>query len=141
MGVVKTKMDQVFFNIPNSWFTYRLSSKFYLVDIFQIPNKIKQNPKFHPTNPLSHPISSSPTKIKHFSHFQTKKSNFHFAKNSPTISKSSLFISTFTDNDFRPKITQNILSLHSPLQGYLKTTHNHPYKTENNIVITRKIYY
>lgn len=38
----------------------------------QNPNKIKQNPKFHPSNHLSYPISSKSTKIKHFSHFNPK---------------------------------------------------------------------
>ena len=71
--------------------------------IYQKPNKIKQNPKFHPSNPLSHPISSKPTKIKHFAHFPTQKSNSHLAKNLPTIPKSSLFISTFIDNNFSSK--------------------------------------
>lgn len=75
-------------------FTLSISSK---------PNKIKQNSIFIQINTLSYPISSKPTKIKYFSHFQTQKSNFHLTKIPPTISKSSLFISTFTDNDFYRK--------------------------------------
>ena len=103
IGVVKTKTGYMFFNKSYSWFIHRLSSKFYLVDIFKIPNKIKQNPNFPIPNPLSYHISSKPTKIKHLNHFTTKKSNFHLAKNLPTNLKSSLFIGTFTDNDFHSK--------------------------------------
>lgn len=54
----------------------------------QNPNKIKQNPKFHPSNHLSYPISSNPTKIKHFSHFNPQKLNSYLTKNPSTIQKS-----------------------------------------------------
>ena len=85
------------------------------------PNKIKQNPKFHLPNPISYPISLNPTKIKHFTHFTTQKLNSHLIKNPLTISKTSLFISTFTDNTFY----QNLI--YSPLHiGVLKNyTQNH----------------
>ena len=75
----------------------------FTLPISKIPNKIKQNPKSPPSNPLSYPISLKPTKIKHFPSFTTQKSNPHPTKNLPTIPKSSLFISTFTDNDFSRK--------------------------------------
>ena len=84
----------------------------------QNPTKIKQNPNFSIPNHLSYPISSNPTKIKHFSHFATQKSNSHLTKNSPIISKLSLFISTFTDNDFSSKIPNHIPNI----GGYHKTT-------------------
>ena len=109
---------------PYSWFIHRLSSKFYLVDIFKNPTKIKQIPKFPISNHLSYPISSKPTKIKHFSHFTTQKSNPHPTKNLPTIPKSSLFVGTFTDNVFSPQNRPQIISHHIPLhRGYHKTTH------------------
>lgn len=112
---------------PYSWFIYRPSSKFYLVDIFKNPTKIKQNSIFIQINMLSYPISLKPTKIKHFSHFTTQKSNSHLTKNSTTIPKSSLFISTFTDNDFspknHPKHTIAPSSSHVQHRGYHKTIH------------------
>ena len=83
------------------------------------PSKIKQNSIFIQINMLSYSISSKPTKIKHFSHFTTQKSNFHLTKNSPIISKLSLFISTFTDNDFPRK---NSKSYNPNIGGYHKTT-------------------
>ena len=88
----------------------------------QIPNKIKQNPKSPPPNHLSYPISSNPTKIKHFPSFITQKSNPHPTKNLPTIPKSSLFIGTFTDNVFSPQNRPNHLSPHPLHRGYSKTT-------------------
>ena len=84
----------------------------------KIPHKIKQNPKSSSSNHLSYPISLKPTKIKHLSHFQTKKSNFHLSKNLHTNLKSSLFIGTFTDNHFQSKIPI-VSTQHS---GYHKTT-------------------
>ena len=119
MGVAKTKKTTWKCSKAYSWFIHRLSSKFYLVDIFKIPNKIKQNPKSSSSNPLSYPISLKPTKIKYFSHFQTQKSNSHFIKNPSTIPKSSLFIGTFTDNDFPRK---NSKSYNPNIGGYHKTT-------------------
>ena len=103
MVVAKTKKITRKCSRAYSWFIHRPSSKFYLVDILKIPNKIKQNPKSSSSNHLSYPISLKPTKIKNFSHFQTQKSNFHLAKNPSTIPKTSLFISTFHDNDFPSK--------------------------------------
>ena len=118
-GVAKTNCMDWKCSRAYSWFIHRLSSKFYLVDIFKIPNKIKQNPNFTISNHLSYPISLKPTKIKYFSHFQTQKSNFHLTKNSLIISKLSLFISTFTDNDFSSK---NSKSYNTNIMGYHKTT-------------------
>lgn len=69
---------------------------------------------------LSYPISSNPTKIKHFPSFTTQKSNPHFIKNSSTIPKSSLFIGTFADNDFSPQNRPNHLSPHSLHRGTQK---------------------
>ena len=63
MGMAKTKNTHWKRFKTNSWFIHRLSSKFYLVDILQNPNKIKQNPNFLIPNPLSYPISSNTTKI------------------------------------------------------------------------------
>ena len=119
-GVAKTNCMDWKCSRAYSWFIHRLSSKFYFVDIFKIPNKIKQNPKSSSSNHLSYPISLNHTKIKHFSHFITQKSNFHLTKNLPTISKSSLFIGTFTDNDFSSK---NSKSYNPNIWGYHKTTH------------------
>ncbi len=103
MGVAKTKKIVVFYQIIHSRFIHTPTQKFNPFLILKISNKIKQTPKSAPSNPLSYSISSKPTKIKHFTHFTTKKSNHHPAKNSPTNPKSSLFISTFTDNDFSSK--------------------------------------
>ena len=83
------------------------------------PTKSSKIQNFPIQNPLSYPISSNPTKIKHFSHFTTQKSNFHLTKNSLIISKLSLFISTFTDNDFSSK---NSKSYNQNIGGYHKTT-------------------
>ena len=73
---------------------------------------------------LSYPISSNPTKIKHFPSFTTQKSNFHLTKNLPTIPKSSLFVDTFTDNVFSPQNRPKSSLNTSPYTGgYHKTTH------------------
>ena len=76
-------------------FTLSTSSKF--------STKSSKIQKSSSSNHLSYHISLKPTKIKHFIHFTTKKSNSHFTKNSSIISKLSLFISTFTDNHFPSK--------------------------------------
>ena len=93
-----------------------------LSPIFKNPNKIKQNPKSSSSNHLSYPISSKHTKIKHFSHFTTQKSNHHLTKNPSTNLKLSLFIGTFTDNDFSSKNSKSynpnigtIIKLHAKL--------------------------
>ena len=118
---------------PYSWFIHRLSSKFYLVDILKIPQKSSKIPNFPIPNHLSYPISSNPTKIKHFSHFTTQKSNSHFNKKSSTIPKSSLFISTFTDKDFSSKNSK----LYNPnIGGYHKTT----YKTTKTVIAQSYFY-
>lgn len=101
--VAKTGIDMLHFLNCYSWLFYILTLKIYLFLIVRNPNKIKQKSKSHLSNPLSYPISSKPTKIKHFSHFTTQKSNSHLSKNPLTISKSSLFISTFTDKHFPVK--------------------------------------
>ena len=114
-GVTKTNTTSWKCSKPYSWFIHKPSSKFYLVDIFKTPTKSSKIPNFHIPNPLSYPISSKPTKIKHFSHFTSQKSNFYLAKNLPLISKSSLYISNFTDNQFSQKyhtklfITPNLI--------------------------------
>ena len=88
-------------------FTLSTSSKF--------STKSSKIQKSSSSNHLSYPISSKPTKIKHFSHFTSQKSNFYLAKNLPLISKSSLYISNFTDNQFSQKyhtklfITPNLI--------------------------------
>lgn len=102
-GVAKTKKIVVFYQIIHSRFIHTPTQKFNPFLILKISNKIKQTPKSAPSNPLSYPISSIPTKIKHFRHFATQKSNPHSTKNPSTISKSSLFISVLTDNDFPSK--------------------------------------
>mgnify|MGYP004429706473 CR=1 FL=1 len=99
-GVFKTKMIVAFWQHSLSWLFYTPTQKSNPSPIFKIPNKIKQNPKFHPPNHLSYPISLKPTNQATFIHFTTQKSNFHLIKNSLTNPKSSLFISTFTDNHF-----------------------------------------
>ena len=120
-GVAKTKIITWKCSKPYSWFIHRPSSKFYFVDIFENPTKSSKNPNFPIPNHLSYPISSKPTKIKHFSHFTTQKSNSHFIKNPSTIPKLSLFISTFTDNDFSSKNSKSYNPTHRG--GYHKTTH------------------
>ena len=62
----------MFFNKSYSWFIHRLSSKFYLVNIFKNTNKIKQNSIFIQINMLSHTISSDPLILSHifiFNHY------------------------------------------------------------------------
>ena len=102
-GVAKTKIDWLFCSVPNSRFIYTQTIKFYLFLIIRKPIKIRQICHSDKNYPLSYPISSNPTKIKHFIHFTTKKSNSHLIKNSFAIQKTSLFISTFTDNHFPSK--------------------------------------
>ena len=87
------------------------------------PTKSSKIPNFPIPNPLSYPISSNPTKIKHFPSFTTQKSNPHPTKNLPTIPKSSLFVDTFTDNVFSPQNRPNHLSPHPLHRGCSKTTH------------------
>ena len=103
MGVAKTKNTRLFCSVPNSRFIYTPTIKFYLLLIIRNPIKIRQICHSDKNYPLSYPISSKPTKIKHFSHFTSQKSNFYLAKNLPLISKSSLYISNFTDNQFSQK--------------------------------------
>nr|DAT08881.1 MAG TPA: hypothetical protein [Bacteriophage sp.] len=93
-------MIVTFWQHPLSWLFHTPTQKSNPSPIFKIPNKIKQNPKFIPPNPISYPISLNPTNQATFTHFTTPKSNFHFIKNSLTNPKYSLFISTFTDNHF-----------------------------------------
>ena len=102
-GVAKTRTWTCFFGKPYSWFIYTPTLKIYLLLIIKNPIKIRQICHSDKIYPLSYPISSKPTKIKHFSHFTTKKSNFHFTINPPTNLKFSLFISTFTDKHFPSK--------------------------------------
>ena len=102
-GVEKTKKTRLFCSVPNSRFIYTPTIKFYLLLIIRNPIKIRQICHSDKNYHLSYPISSNPTKIKHFIHFTTKKSNSHFTKNSSIISKLSLFTSTFTDNHFPSK--------------------------------------
>lgn len=102
-GVAKTKTGHTFFNKPYSWFIHTPTLKFYLLLIIKNPIKIRQTCHSDKIYPLSYPISSKPTKIKHFSHFTTQKSNSHLNKNPHTIPKTSLFISTFTDKHFPSK--------------------------------------
>ena len=95
-GWQKPKSNKCFSIFPIAdYSTHSLNFK-----TLKISNKIKQNPNFHISNSLSYPISSKPTKIKHFTPLTTQKLKSHFAKNPPTIPKTSLFISTFTDNHF-----------------------------------------
>lgn len=119
MGVVKTKKIVVFYQIIHSRLFYTPTLKIYLLLITRNPIKIRQICHSDKIYPISYPISLKPTKIKHFSHFTTQKSNFHLTKNSLIISKLSLFISTFTDNDFPRKIPNHI----PYIRGYHKTTH------------------
>lgn len=102
-GVAKTKTGYAFSNKPYSSFIYTPTLKIYLLLIIKNPIKIRQICHSDKIYPLSYPISSKPTKIKHLTHFTTQKSNSHLTKNLPTNSKLSLFISTFTDNDFSSK--------------------------------------
>ena len=103
--------------------TYSLNFK-----TLKIPTKSSKIPIFPSQNHLSYPISSKPTKIKHFTHLTTQKSKSHFTKIPSTISKSSLFIGTFADNDFSPQ-NHTVISYHTPHRGYHKTTHkNHSNK-------------
>ena len=133
-GVAKTKIITWKCSKPYSWFIHRPSSKFYFVDIFKIPTKSSKIPNLLPPNPLSYPISSNPTKIKHFSHFTTQKSNPHPTKNLPTIPKSSLFVNTFTDNVFSPQKSHKSSLTTSYTQGVLKN-YTQNYQDSNRTVL------
>nr|DAV95218.1 MAG TPA: hypothetical protein [Caudoviricetes sp.] len=100
LGVFKTKMIVAFWQHPLSWLFYTPTQKSNPSPIFKISTKIKQNPNSSHPNPISYPISLKPTNQATFIHFTTQKLNFHLIKNSFTNPKSSLFISTFTDNHF-----------------------------------------
>ena len=90
----------------------------------QNPNKIKQNPKSSSLNTLSYPISLKPTKIKHFSHFTTQKSNSHPTKIHPQIQNLPYLQALLPITIFTSKIATNHLSPHPPYTGgYSKTTH------------------
>ena len=102
-GVVKTKIVVLFFPQTNSSFIHTPTLKIFFLLIIRNPIKIGQICHLGIIYPISYHISSKPTKIKHFTHFPTQKSNFHLIKNPPTIPKLSLFISTFTDNYFSGK--------------------------------------
>ena len=122
-GVAKTKIITWKYSKPYSWFIHRPYSKFYLVDIIKSPPKSSKIPNLLPPNHLSYPISSNPTKIKHFPSFITQKSNPHPTKNLPTIPKSSLFVNTFTDNVFSPQNRPNHLSPHPLHRGDAQKLH------------------
>ena len=81
-GVAKTRTSVLVSYFGYSWFTYRLSSKFYLVDIFKNPNKIKQNLKFSISNQLSYPISLKLNKINTFIFVKPYFWKIHISKNS-----------------------------------------------------------
>ena len=100
------------------------------------PLKSSKIQNFPIQNHLSYHISSNHTKIKHFSHFITKKSNPHPTKNPPTIPKSSLFVDTFTDNVFSPQNRPNHLSPHPLHRGCSKTTR----KTINTVIALSYFY-
>lgn len=123
-------MIVTFWQHPLSWLFYTPTQKSNPSPIFKIPNKTKQNPKFVPPNPISYPISLKPTNQATFSHFTTQKSNSYLTKNLSTNPKSSLFISTFTDNHFWSKIHHYNQSHKSQLSiiygGYIKTTPEKP---------------
>lgn len=69
MGVLKTKMIVTFWQHLHSWLFHTLTQKCNLISNLKIPKKIKQNPKFHPSNHLSYPISSIHLFYKPFIHF------------------------------------------------------------------------
>ena len=117
-GVAKTKKIVVFYQIVHSRFVYTPTLKIYLLLIIKNPIKIRQICHSDKIYPLSYTISSKPTKIKHSSHFTTQKSNLHLTKNSPIISKLSLFISTFTDKYFPSEKFQIISSILTSLPIY-----------------------
>ena len=117
--MAKTKKIVVFYQIVHSRFIYTPTQKIYLLLIIKNPIKIRQICHSDKIYPISYPISLKPTKIKHFSHFTTQKSNFHLTKNSLIISKLSLFISTLPITIFPEKIPNHI----PYIRGYHKTTH------------------
>lgn len=57
MGVAKTGMDQLFFNIPISGFTYTLTQNPPFPKSPKSPTKSTQNPTSLIQHPLSYPIS------------------------------------------------------------------------------------
>ena len=124
---------------PYSWFIHRPSSKFYLADILKFPTKSSKIPNLLPPNHLSYPISSNPTKIKHFPSFIPQKSNPHPTKNLPTIPKSSLFVNTFTDNVFSPQKSPKSSLTTSYTQGVLKNyTQNYQYSNRTVLFLCKK---
>lgn len=66
----------------------------------QNSNKIKRNPKFHSPNPISYPISSKLTKIKHSSHFPIQKIKIIFIQIQHQKSIISLIYKHFFDIHF-----------------------------------------
>ena len=89
----------------------------------QIPNKIKQNPKSPPPNPLSYPISSNPTKIKHFPSFIPKNQTLIPPKIYPQFQNLPYLQTLLPITFFSPQNRPNHLSPHPPTQGGTQKLH------------------
>ena len=123
-GVAKTKKTTWKCSKLYSWFIHKLSSKFYLVDIFENPHKNQAKSKIQLIKPLIVPHIVKTHQNQAFQPLPNPKIKLPSHKNLPTNPKSSLFIGTFTDNVFSPQNRPNHLSSHSiHMGGYSKTTH------------------
>ena len=128
MGVAKTDQTIVKCKTRYSRFIYTPTRKNIFIknklsySQSQIPNKIKQNPKSSSPSPLSYPISSKPTKIKHFIHFTTQKSNFNLTKIYPQIQNLPYLYALLPITFFHLKIAQ-IISHHTPYTGGAQKLH------------------
>ena len=120
MGVTKTKKN-LLFSIPgSSWFIYtptqKSNSPIQINRKYHKPSKIKHFTHFHTKKSISHPISSNPTKIN--------TSTITQPKSQPTIQttfflykyKNPKKIATFTDYKFSLKPTPKITT---PLTTHL----------------------
>jgi hypothetical protein len=99
-GVLKTKIIVTFWQHPLSWLFHTPTQKFNPSQYSKSPIKSSKIPTFPSQTPYRTPYRLNlPTKpLSAIS--QQKKLNFHLTKNPPVIPKTSLFISTFTDNHF-----------------------------------------
>ena len=117
-------MDQLFFNIPISWFTYTLTQKSTLSQITKIPNKINQKSNLVHLPPFIVPHIVKPLIFTTNLLIQSPKLTIKHSKNHPPISISSLLISTFHDTHFLLNFASHILSINTYLLGgTLKPSH------------------
>ena len=136
MGVLKTKMIVTFWQHPHSWLFHTLTQKCNLIPNLKIPTKSSKIPNFPSQTTYRTTYRQTLLKSSISATSKPKKSNSHLAKNSPTISKFSLFISTFTDNRFHSK---NFKSYIPNIGATINYTQNYQYSNRTVLFLCKKI--